>query len=416
MQVDLSAFRSDCRCGRPHPISLRAIRIARGALHTLPEMIAGLGRFDRIGLICDQNTWAAAGETVARLVHPAAQVILDPAGLHADEAAVAAAEAPVAGCDLLLAVGSGTVHDITRYIGHAHGIPFVAVPTAPSVDGFVSTVAAMTWGGCKKTFPSTPPIALCADSDVFARCPRRLIGAGVGDLLGKYTALLDWRAAHLLTGEYICDTIIGVEEEAVALVRAQLPQIAAGDPDAIERLMYGLVLSGLAMQGVGNSRPASGAEHHLSHLWEMDVLNPTLDAYHGEQVAVGAVLLCDEYRKILQFDDPRAHLAPRTPIDPDALRAVFGDARLPGILAENTPNPLDAVTDEALCAQWGALQALVRALPTADELRAALRDCGGVWAPEQIGLPASLMPDSLRLAPYVRARLTLLRIMKRLRF
>ena len=181
MKVDLSAFTAPCSCGRSHPVSLRAIRLAAGALNDLPQVIAELGNYTRVGLVCDENTWQAAGERAAALVHPYAIANLGDRELHADEAAVAAAEAALpTDCDLLIAVGAGTVHDITRYVAFHRSVPFVAVPTAPSVDGFVSTVAAMTWGGCKKTVPAAPPVAVVADSTVFAAAPRRLIAAGVG--------------------------------------------------------------------------------------------------------------------------------------------------------------------------------------------------------------------------------------------
>lgn len=415
MHVDLSAFSAQCSCGRTHPVSLKAIRLAAGALSELPQVIAELGAFSKIGLICDENTWLAAGARVAELVTPYAIAKLSPEGLHANEHGVAAADVQLpADCDLFLAVGAGTVHDITRYIAHGRTVPFVSVPTAPSVDGFVSTVAAMTWGGCKKTFPATPPIAVVADSTVFAAAPCRLIAAGVGDLLGKYTALLDWKAATLLTGEYICDYIIRMEEDAVQQVYDCLPQIAAGDQAAIERLMYGLILSGLAMQGVGNSRPASGAEHHLSHLWEMQVLNSALDAYHGEQVAVGTVLLCEHYRKLLDIKNPRAHLAAYNGIDEEMLCRRFVGCS-DGILEENRPDPLAAVDPNVLCARFEELKALVRQLPTADSVRDALKLCDGVYSLAQIGVDPTQMPDVLELAPYVRARLTLLRIMKLLK-
>lgn len=412
MYVDLSAFSAQCSCGRAHPISLKDCRIARGALNALPEVVAALGEFARIGMICDDNTWKAAAEKVAGLMDLYSIAKLNPEHLHANEMAVAAAKKQLAAdCDLLLAVGAGTVHDITRFIAHETGIPFVSVPTAPSVDGFVSTIAAMTWGGCKKSFPSTPPIAVVADSDVLAVSPQRLIAAGVGDLLGKYTALLDWKVTTLLNGEYFCDYIVKLEEDAVDEVRACLPQIADGNPDAIERLMYGLILSGLAMQGVGNSRPASGSEHHMSHLWEMQIINGELDAYHGEQVAVGTVLLCDHYRKLLHIEDPRAHLSGYNGIDEEMLCRRFPGCS-DGILEENRPDPLASIDVNVLCDKFDVLKEMVRKLPSAEEVIADMKTCGGVYSLAQIGVDPSLLPDTIELAPYVRARLTLLRIMK----
>ena len=163
----------------------------------------------------------------------------------------------------------------------------MSVPTAASVDGFVSNVAAMTWKGLKKTVPAVPPVAVFADTRIFADAPARLTASGVSDLLGKYICLADWKIAHLLTGEYICDRIVELEEKALRTVVSSLREIAQGEGNGCEELMYALILSGLAMQMVGNSRPASCAEHHLSHLWEMEVINEKLDALHGEKVSVG---------------------------------------------------------------------------------------------------------------------------------
>ena len=164
------------------------------------------------------------------------------------------------------------------------------------MDGFVSNVAAMTWKGLKKTVPAVAPLAVFADTDIFAHAPRRLTASGVSDLLGKYICLADWKIASLLTGEYICSEIIEMEEKALKTVCSCVKGIASGEPEDCEKLMYALILSGLAMQMVGNSRPASCAEHHLSHLWEMEVVNGPLDALHGEKVSVGT-LLVDVYKR-----------------------------------------------------------------------------------------------------------------------
>ena len=102
----------------------------------------------------------------------------------------------------------------SRYLAYQYKIPFISVPTAASVDGFVSNVAAMTWKGLKKTVPAVAPLAVFADTDIFAHAPRRLTASGVSDLLGKYICLADWKIASLLTGEYICSEIIEMERKS----------------------------------------------------------------------------------------------------------------------------------------------------------------------------------------------------------
>ena len=113
----------------------------------------------------------------------------------------------------------------------------------------------------------------------------RLTASGVGDLLGKYTALADWKITNILDGEYICDRICEMEYDALDKLKESLDGLSNRDINAYEELMYGLLLSGLAMQMTGHSRPASGAEHHMAHFWEMAVINEEiiamLEKVHG---------------------------------------------------------------------------------------------------------------------------------------
>ena len=162
--------------------------------------------------------------------------------------------------DVMIACGSGSVHDIVRYVACEKGIPFLSYPTAASVDGFVSGVAAMTWHGQKLTFPSSPPAASFANPAVFASAPARLTASGVGDVLGKYTSLFDWRVGQILTGEYLCEELAALETEAIeALVEAIGNRAAIGGEAYCTKVMNALQSSGLAIQLSGNSRPASGA-------------------------------------------------------------------------------------------------------------------------------------------------------------
>ncbi|MGN1095180.1 MAG: iron-containing alcohol dehydrogenase, partial [Eubacteriales bacterium] len=138
-----------CSCGRKHGTSLKNVIIEKNALEKLPDVILSLGSFPDVVMICDENTYKAAGRRAEEICSFSKTVCLSPEGLHATEKAVETAESQIEKCDLLVAIGSGTIHDITRFIAHKRGIDFVSVPTAASVDGFVSGVAAMTWHGVK---------------------------------------------------------------------------------------------------------------------------------------------------------------------------------------------------------------------------------------------------------------------------
>ena len=412
MNIDLGKFRGPCPCGRAHSISVEEIVIEAGALQKIPSWVAGKG-FKKPAMLCDFHTYEAAGAALEKLMPGLPAVKLDPEGLHADERAAALADERLGDADLILAVGSGTIHDTARFIAHKRGIPFLSAPTAASVDGFVSTVAAMTWHGYKKTFPAVAPAAVFADTNVFAKAPARLSASGFADLLGKYTALADWKAAHLLTGEYFCGRICEMELSAIETVCKNLDGIPAGGPEASEQLMYGLLLSGLAMQMIGNSRPASGAEHHFSHLWEMEAINPHVKAYHGEKVGVGLMLTAESYHKLAAWiENGGSRLSDYGGVE----TALFAHFKEPDvykqIAEENTPDPLAQVDRQTLQQNLPALAKILREIPNAENIAALLKKAGAPVTMADIGLSDGLIPLSAALSPYVRSRLTVMRISK----
>ena len=261
-------------------------------------------------------------------------LVLDAEELHADEHAVEIVENYMdEDIDLILAVGSGTIHDISRYIAFQYKIPFISVPTAASVDGFVSNVAAMTWKGMKKTVPAVPPMAVFADTSIFARAPKRLTASGISDLFGKYICLADWKIAHLLTGEYICSRIIELEEKALRTVTSSLRDIAQGDAEGCEELMYALILSGLAMQMVGNSRPASCADASSLPFVGNGSDQRKTGRLHGEKVSVGTLLVLERYKQIARaIRNGECRVIPYEDRDAELREKVFGEK---GILQES---------------------------------------------------------------------------------
>ncbi len=419
MKIDVKEFLKPCGCGRKHEIVVDDIIIDSGAVKELPEILKRPAYADKKSLvmICDENTYEAAGRQVEELVPELKKIILDPENLHANEHGVEAAKKgldEIGDVDLMIAVGSGTIHDITRYHAYEMKIPFFSVPTAASVDGFVSTVAAMTWHGFKKSFTAVSPIVVIADTDIFKEAPLRLTASGVSDLLGKYTALADWKITHLLTGEYICDEICKMEYEALDRLRASLGGLTTGDKDAYENLMYGLLLSGLAMQMTGNSRPASGAEHHMSHLWEMEVINDYIDFYHGEKVGVGLVLASKIYHKAAErMLEGDFQVKDSMPVETDLIRENFNK---PGmyeiIMEENTPNLLDEVDSAKLIEYKEEIASIIREIPTAEELIAMIDQVEGVKSLEDLGFDESYQAKTANLSPYVRARITFMRLLK----
>ena len=205
-------------------------------------------------------------------------------------------------------------------------IDFVSCPTAASVDGFCSSVAAMTWHGCKKTLTAVAPKLVVADTDIIKKAPVRLAKSGFGDMIGKYIALADWKIGNILTGEFYCEKIANMTLEATKEVLQAIEGIINGCDEAYEKLIFGLLLSGLAMQMMGNSRPASGAEHHISHLIEMSPpsLNVKSDALHGEKVGVGTLIALREYKRLAMLPSPI--FTDYTPVTNEVISSVFGES------------------------------------------------------------------------------------------
>lgn len=412
MQINISDFASTCVCNKVHKIEVEVIYIEKGAIHHIKEFLEKKN-IQKVALICDSNTYDAAGAYIIESFEKRDPIIrLEAEGLHADEKSVQKVlDGLKDDVEALLAVGSGTIHDTTRYVAHKLQIPFISVPTAASVDGFVSTVSAMTWEGFKVTYPGVSPIAVFADTDIFSKAPYRLTAAGVGDLLGKYTALLDWKIAHLVTGEYLCEKIVQIEEDAIGRVIRSLDGLLEGEEKAYESLMYALLLSGLAMQMVGNSRPASGSEHHMSHLWEMHVINDEVDALHGEKVGVASGIVCDIYKKILSIESVEDYVIDYKGLPEEQLEATFQQL-YHSIKEENKVDLLAGIQKERLISCFNEIKELIRVLPTGDEMRVLLKKVGGKVELEDIGLLPSVLEESIEYSPYVRARLTWMRLLK----
>ena len=171
-----------------------------------------------------------------------------------------------------VAVGSGTLTDITRFASWRTGNPFVAMPTAPSVDGFASLGAPLIVEGVKTTYITQAPRAIFANLDTLVTAPRAMIAAGFGDIMGKFTAAADWRLGHLLWDEPFDEAIAQRTAAVAQRCTEQAQAVGEGSPDGVHALMEGLIDSGFTMLDLGSSRNASGSEHHYSHYWEMKLL------------------------------------------------------------------------------------------------------------------------------------------------
>ncbi len=265
-----------------------------------PEFLARM-RGKKVMLLTDENTLPLALPLKAALEKVCFVKdchLLEPEPV-ADEATVGIAKKSGDGCDYLLAAGAGTLNDVAKYAGSLLHRPSGIFATAPSMDGFTSGVTPLIEHGFKITRPAQVAQDVLMDFSVLSAAPRRMIGAGVGDILAKYCCLADWRISAHLTGEKYDARSAALMGEAVRAMDESLPALKAGGEEGIRRLMDALLISGYAMVIAGNSRPASGAEHHMSHFLEMDFLaRGARIPLHGVKVGLGTLVSLYLYHTI----------------------------------------------------------------------------------------------------------------------
>lgn len=409
MFIDCGKYAGKCACGREHVMQTRTAVIEPGCLFDFEKYMAELHVGGKRCALYGANAYAATADR-----HPRAEqeIVLDPTELHADETSTAEVLSELKNdTEVIIAVGSGTIHDIARYCARERGVRFVSCPTGASVDGFCSTVAAMTWHGFKKTLPAVAPELVLADTEIIKNAPMELVRSGVGDIMAKYTALADWKMAHILTGELFCGKICDIMQNAADTVMKSVPGIARGEERAYADVTYALIMSGVAMQMMGNSRPASGAEHHISHMIEMqpEAFRVKFPAMHGEKTGVGSLIAVREYRRLAKIEDITPYITDYAPVPEEELRAFFGGRLADSLIKENENDCLAKVSREKLSASWGELRRIIDALPTEEYLYGLLELLGAKRDLASIGVEESGLPALLKNSPLVRNRLTLMR-------
>lgn len=378
-------------------------------------------------LIADERGWGAAG--------PATETALNAAGIVTRRHILPATPRPKPTLDLAealrdvlaadaatpVAIGSGVMNDVVKHAAFALDRPYLVVATAASMDGYTSAGSPLSVKGFKKTIQCRPARAVLADLEVIASAPPEMTGWGYGDLSGKVPAGGDWIIADALGIEAVDDTAWPMVQGPLRRWLSHPERIAAGDRGAIEGLFAGLTLVGLAMEAHGSSRPASGADHQIAHLWEMDDLHHAGERVsHGACVAVGCVAALGLFDWLLAQDLTRLDAAALAAQAPDMatkardIAAAFG----PGEIAERAVAETEAKHPDAaalrarlerLVALWPDLRARLAAhlMPVA-EMRAALRAAGAPVEPEDIGIDRAYLRRTVLNARFLRSRYTVL--------
>lgn len=415
----------DCDCGKPHRSKVEAVKIGKDVIETALAAFLKEKGYKKLTVVCDGNTWAVAGERVCKALEAggisyklhkyAAETVL-PNEYFIGNLAMGADLS----CDLILAVGSGTINDICRYVSAVMGKDFCVVGTVPSMDGYVSGGSALVYNNMKLNFETHPPLAVFLDPTILAAAPMPMIASGAGDLLGKINCLTDWQLSKIINGEWHCDLISGIVDAAVEKVVANGDGLAARDDAAIQDLVEGLLLSGVGMDFAGNSRPASGCEHHMSHFWEMRYLLEGREAvFHGTKVGIGTgiALQAYEYVASLTPDFDAIRKLPRKTFaqwEAEIRKAFMGAAAeiidLEKKAGKNTPEKLAARLD-AIEANWEQIRALAEKTPKASLVMDILEGMDAPTKPHQIGVEKEMAWQAIVYAKELRDRYTVLQLL-----
>jgi glycerol-1-phosphate dehydrogenase [NAD(P)+] len=407
----------------------KVVSIGAGVIESVDEVLERTCGGEQAVVVADENTFAIAGEEVQRRLQAGGRSLVDPyvfpgkPTLYAEygniERLIAALRTHAA---IPVAVGSGTLNDIVKRAAYECDRHYVCVGTAASMDGYTAFGAAITKAGYKQTMTCPAPRAVLGDVNVLTQAPAAMTASGYADLLAKVTAGADWLVADALEVEPIDSQVWSLVQGPLREATGRPAELSAGDLDAMEALIEGLVMSGLAMQAAASSRPASGAEHQFSHLWEMEGLGhddePPLS--HGFKVGVGSISIAALYERVLERD--------LTALDVDALRRAWPtreQVEQAVRAAHTTPGLDDAAVTESLAKyvgpdelaqrldllreRWPQLRERLREqLLSADELRERLRAAGCPTSPEEIGLTPDALKATYSRAQMIRRRYTVL--------
>jgi len=392
-------------------VPVRSVVIDCDLARAAPDLISKLDLGGRLCSVMDPASAAAMGNAVSEALATRYRVrpIITQLAPHPDMDAVRQVMAQVADADGLVAVGSGSINDITKHAAHLTGKPYAVFGTAPSMNGYTSISAAITEDGLKKSLPSTAPRGVFLDLAVLAAAPKRLIAAGFGDSICRATAQTDWLLSHLLMATpYREAPFVLLAEDEPALV-ANAAGLAGGDRRAIALLAHTLVMSGFGMTICGGSYPASQSEHLIAHY--MDMLGTDLpQAYHGEHIAVTTMSVARLQEHVVGLQSLRLLPSSDSPATfHQAFGAALGEACWKSFAAKHrdaaTNNRLQHLVDE----RWPEIRAkLKRVSRPAAQIEAALAAAGAPSHPDMVGIPAMFYREALLNARKIRDRFGIL--------
>lgn len=413
MIMDCEKYVGKCVCGRDHELETKKVVVEYGAINNFERYMADVGLAGKKrAVIYDTVIYKL---TEGKHIAADQEIVLEANGLRAEDTVIEEMMKKLDKPEVIVAYGAGTIMDFGRYPAYKLGIPFVAVPTLASSDGFTANICSAILNGQKKSTPMCAPVLVVADLDIIKGAPARLVASGINDILSKYISLLDWKVSHLVAGEYYCPMVANLAQEALDIMRKAADEYAATGVADHEAMTMAQMKSGLTMQLLNHSRAASGAEHLMAHLVEMQPPRfESAEGIHGECVGVGTFACIKEYHRLASLPTPKAK--PFEPLSEQWIREKFGDRLAPGIIKENENDVLATFDPQNIVDHWDEIRAMINELPSVEEMEALYKGCNAKYLPEHIGIDPALEQEMLPISAAIRNRLTLVRMLRVLDF
>lgn len=405
----------ECECGRTHTVPIRDVIYSEDSITRIPELLQRYTSGRTINVIADTRTYEVAGKAVERKldagaweVHP--YVIPDPPQRDpvCDEVTREKIEqALVKPCDLLIAVGSGVVNDLCKWISTETGVPYIAVATAASMNGYASQNIAPTIKGVKRVITGTVPLSIIAAPSIIENAPFELTTAGLGDVVAKPVSITDWRINQLLFNEYYCPLCAELIREVEPAYMEHPENIRRKNPSTIEALFSALIYSGISMTIAGTSFPASGGEHLISHVLDMlSSLENVPHDYHGRQVGLGAIFASALYERLAQLESPQFHESF------EETDASFWKSLTPFVEREHARKRLrveHAVPCLGEPGVWDKIRDIIATETMRPErIKYCLREAGAAHRIEDIGCTRERFVEAVRHCHQIRERYTVI--------
>ena len=405
----------------------RDLQIGVHILNRLPFMFAKHFPKEKAIIVADETTYGVAGGMASEYLRNAGImqenpfIFTDP-DLYAENKYLEQLEKTLGQTDAIpVAVGSGTINDLTKLAAYRAGRQYLCVATAASMDGYTAYGASVTYRGDKQTFTCPAPQAILADIEIIRHAPPEMTASGYADLFAKIPAGADWILSDELGVEPIEPMAWSIVQDGLHDALAHPAEVHEGAVDAVSSLVEGLMLGGFAMQWSRTSRPASGAEHQFSHLWDMEhhTHNGKTPA-HGFKVGIATLYLSALYEQLLrhpveqldieacceqwpEWEQQEAHAKERFS-NTDFLETVLTETRAKYITKTALAHQLEALKDK-----WPVIrERLTRQLLPSAEVKRRLQLVGAPVEPEEIGISRVRLRNSFLRAQHLRRRFTIL--------